>query len=267
MPATENLRKSALFTENFSQRSWARKDQDPKTGHERLAQAWGVVCALLLHGAIVALLLSMEVKRTPIEPPRPMWVSLVQVPEPKPPAPVVEPPEPEPVVRRPPPRPQPKPTPNPQPVQAPDSAPAVQPTPAAPIIASDAPSSTAVREAPANPAPNPVPPAPVAEAPAPEPPSAPLSEPRFDAAYLNNPAPAYPSLSRRLGEQGRVLVRVHVDAQGIPTSVVLRASSGHERLDTVALDTVRRWKFVPARRGAEPVSAWVIVPIVFNLRS
>jgi protein TonB len=70
-----------------------------------------------------------------------------------------------------------------------------------------------------------------------------------------------------LGEQGKVLLRVHVDEQGMPTSVVVRTSSGFERLDNVALETVRRWKFVPAKRGNDPVSAFVIVPIVFNLRS
>lgn len=94
-----------------------------------------------------------------------------------------------------------------------------------------------------------------------------LVAPRFDAAYLNNPAPPYPPLSRRLGEQGRVMVRVFVEPGGAPAQVELRASSGHRRLDAAAVEAVRRWRFVPARRGAEPVGAWVLVPISFNLRS
>lgn len=108
--------------------------------------------------------------------------------------------------------------------------------------------------------------APVAQVPAassePEP-----TAPRFDAAYLDNPPPAYPPLSRRLGEQGRVLVRVFVEPGGSPKQVELRASSGHRRLDAAAVAAVRRWRFVPARRGEEPVGAWVLVPISFNLRS
>ncbi len=96
---------------------------------------------------------------------------------------------------------------------------------------------------------------------------APVTPPRFNADYLNNPAPPYPSLSRRLHEEGRVMLRVLVDARGLPERVELRDSSGHERLDKVALETVRHWKFVPARRGEEAVSAWVIVPISFRLRS
>jgi TonB family C-terminal domain len=114
--------------------------------------------------------------------------------------------------------------------------------------------STRVAQAPAAPVP--------AASSEPEP-----TAPRFDAAYLDNPPPAYPPLSRRLGEQGRVLVRVFVEPGGSPAQVELRASSGHRRLDAAAVAAVRRWRFVPARRGAEPVGAWVLVPITFNLRS
>ena len=89
--------------------------------------------------------------------------------------------------------------------------------------------------------------------------------PRFDAAYLHNEAPAYPALSRRVREQGRVLVRVLVDVNGVAASVELSASSGSARLDQSALDAVKRWKFVPARKGELPVSAWVVVPILFSL--
>ena len=94
-----------------------------------------------------------------------------------------------------------------------------------------------------------------------------VTQPRFDADYLNNPAPPYPALSRRLGETGRVMLRVLVDRQGLPERIELRSSSGFERLDKTALDTVKRWKFVPARRGDEAVSEWVLVPISFSLRS
>ncbi len=89
--------------------------------------------------------------------------------------------------------------------------------------------------------------------------------PRFDAAYLDNPAPSYPPLSRRAGEQGRVLLRVHVTADGLADDVQVRESSGFARLDTAAQETVRRWRFVPARQGDRQVAAWVIVPINFAL--
>ncbi len=89
---------------------------------------------------------------------------------------------------------------------------------------------------------------------------------RFDAAYLQNPAPFYPAPARRRGEEGRVLLRVFVESSGLPGKVELHSSSGFTLLDQSALDAVGRWKFVPARRGSEAVPAWVVVPIVFNLR-
>lgn len=94
-----------------------------------------------------------------------------------------------------------------------------------------------------------------------------LQPPRFDTAYLDNPAPAYPRLSRRLGEEGTVLLRVHVDASGRPAQIELKQSSGHTRLDAAALDTVRQWRFTPARLGESAVAGWVVVPLSFSLRS
>lgn len=92
------------------------------------------------------------------------------------------------------------------------------------------------------------------------------SQPRFDADYLDNPKPVYPAISRRLGEQGRVVLRVNVTSDGASGEVQLHTSSGSPRLDQSALDTVRRWEFVPARLGTEPVAAWVLVPIAFTLK-
>jgi protein TonB len=91
--------------------------------------------------------------------------------------------------------------------------------------------------------------------------------PRFDAAYLQNPAPAYPPLARRMGERGRVLLRVLVTAEGTADRVELNTSSGSSRLDIAALETVQRWHFVPARQGERAVAAWVLVPISFSLES
>lgn len=93
-----------------------------------------------------------------------------------------------------------------------------------------------------------------------------LTPPRFDAAYLDNRAPDYPPLSRRLGEQGRVVLRVWVDTDGAAREVQLHASSGYPRLDEAAVAAVKRWRFVPARRGDMPVAEWVRVPIPFVLR-
>lgn len=88
---------------------------------------------------------------------------------------------------------------------------------------------------------------------------------RFDADYLHNPAPPYPALSRRMGEEGKVVLRVSVDPQGTADSVEIKSSSGSPRLDESARKTVRNWKFVPAKRGETAVQSWVLVPIIFKL--
>ena len=123
-----------------------------------------------------------------------------------------------------------------------------------------APQPTVPREVPANVPTAPAPPAPVvAAAPAPV-----VTAARFDADYLNSPPPVYPAQSRRRGEAGRVLLLVKVTPQGLPEKVEVSQSSGYARLDEAALAAVRQWRFVPARRGQEPVSASVIVPIEFR---
>jgi len=88
---------------------------------------------------------------------------------------------------------------------------------------------------------------------------------RFDADYLQNPAPPYPPQSRRLGEEGKVVLRVRVMVEGSAQDVELKTSSGSSRLDESARKTVRQWKFIPAKRGGIAVESWVLVPILFKL--
>jgi len=89
--------------------------------------------------------------------------------------------------------------------------------------------------------------------------------PSSNAAYLNNPPPAYPPLSRRLGEQGRVVVRAYIDVDGTAARAEIRSSSGFERLDQAALQTVLRWRYVPGKRGGQPEAMWFNIPISFVL--
>jgi protein TonB len=111
----------------------------------------------------------------------------------------------------------------------------------------------------------PPPPAPVAESAPPAPPV--VTAARFDADYLSNPKPVYPVASRRLGEEGKVLLRVKVSPGGAPLVVELKQSCGFGRLDEAARAAVERWRFVPARRGDEAIESWVSVPIVFSLQA
>lgn len=93
----------------------------------------------------------------------------------------------------------------------------------------------------------------------------PFSPPRSDADYLHNPRPAYPRLARQQRMQGRVLLEVRVSTEGLPLAIALRSSSGFDLLDQTAAEAVRRWRFVPARRGGRAVEALVEIPIRFVL--
>jgi protein TonB len=115
--------------------------------------------------------------------------------------------------------------------------------------------------APPRPAAPPAPPAP----PAPAPTKPAIDPPRFDLAYLDNPAPAYPVFAKRAREQGTVLLRVDVDARGKVTRIALEKSSGSDRLDSAALAAVKHWRFAPARAGDRAVAGVAIVPINFQL--
>ena len=83
--------------------------------------------------------------------------------------------------------------------------------------------------------------------------------------YLRNPPPQYPAESRKLREEGVVLLKVAVTAAGRAADVQLQRSSGHSRLDEAALRAVRRWEFKPARVGLTAVACAVEVPVRFGL--
>ncbi|MGN5856870.1 energy transducer TonB, partial [Pseudomonas aeruginosa] len=102
-------------------------------------------------------------------------------------------------------------------------------------------------------------------APAPAAAPAPLTPPSANAGYLHNPAPEYPALAMRRGWEGTVLLRVHVLASGSPSEIQVQKSSGREALDQAAVKAVKRWSFVPAKRGDKAEDGWVSVPIDFKL--
>ncbi|MDO8450634.1 MAG: energy transducer TonB [Rhodoferax sp.] len=89
--------------------------------------------------------------------------------------------------------------------------------------------------------------------------------PSSDADYLQNPKPPYPALSKRLGEQGKVVVRVLIGVDGTAQKAEIQQSSGFDRLDQSALATVMRWRYVPGKRAGIPEAMWFNVPISFVL--
>ena len=207
--------------------------------NDRGTRYTGLAIVVVLHAAVIAALLQYEPVRSALTDAMPIMVSLIT------PQPVVE---------------KPREPPNPLPVKPRVPLP---PRESQQIITSTttAPEPTLT--------PTPPPPAPVVVAPPPQPApvaAAPVIPPNFNADYLDNPPPVYPALSRRMGEQGKVMLRVLVNAKGTADKVELRSSSGSGRLDDAALDSVKRWRFVPAKQGDQPVAAWVLIPITFSLK-
>ena len=188
-----------------------------------------------LHAAVIAVVIAAKTVVPQIME-MPLIVDLVQPAE-------IKPPEAKPL-----------PVTKPQPVF---QKPQTRPTPTPVIEATQSQVATANAPVASPPDVKPAPPAPPAEAP--------VVQARFDADYLKNPAPPYPPLSRRMGEEGKVILRVSVNPQGGADQVEIRSSSGSQRLDESAVNTVKHWKFIPAKRGDSAVQSWVLVPIVFKL--
>ncbi len=72
-------------------------------------------------------------------------------------------------------------------------------------------------------------------------------------------------MSRRLGEQGKVIVRVFIDTMGQPQQAEIKQSSGFERLDQTALNTVLKWPYQPGKRNGVAEAMWLQVPLEFKL--
>ena len=89
--------------------------------------------------------------------------------------------------------------------------------------------------------------------------------PSSDAQYLQNPKPTYPPMSRRLGEQGTVLVQVLIGPDGNAQKGEIKKSSGFSRLDQAAMATVLKWRYVPGKRAGVAEAMWFTVPIAFAL--
>lgn len=89
--------------------------------------------------------------------------------------------------------------------------------------------------------------------------------PSSHAHYSTNPQPPYPKKSRRLGEQGKVVLAVEVDHEGRVSQIQLSLSSGYPRLDHSALEAVRSWQFIPGKKAGTSQKMWVTIPINFVL--
>lgn len=202
----------------------------------------GLVVVLLLHAGLVAALLQIGAVREALRESAPLFVSFVS-------------PE----------QPQAEPAP---PVPAP---PRAQPRPLlpSPLIASERPATTPTESV--------AMPTPVAEAPAAQAGAEPTPAQASATAgpttpkvvtsvqYVRPPQVEYPMASRRLGEMGRVVVRVLIDRSGNAERVELHQPSRHPRLNDAALKATREALYRPYTENGEAQVVWALVPVLFEL--
>jgi protein TonB len=201
-----------------------------------------IVSIAVLHAGVATLWQS-----TPALAPVPKKEIIVEMVKPKEPE-KIEPPKPLPQKLAPPPKAAPR------PVAKPAPAPAPAPRKAEPI-ADNAPKPELALP--------PAPPAPPVQKV--EPVQEKVTQPIGYAGYLHNPPPVYPSNAERMGIEGKVVLKVHVLANGKPDTIEIQNSSGKKMLDEAAIAAVRGWMFTPSHRGQTPIDGWATVPIQFKL--
>jgi protein TonB len=115
---------------------------------------------------------------------------------------------------------------------------------------------------PAAAAPSPAAPSPAAATPGP----ARIELPSLDARYSDQDATVYPAMSRRLGEEGTTVYNVLIGTDGKAVNARLVKSSGFERLDKAAYDTIMRRRYSPGTRDGVPVALSYNAPITWLLK-
>ncbi len=84
-------------------------------------------------------------------------------------------------------------------------------------------------------------------------------------AQCSVPEPFYPNLSRRMGEEGKTLVRLFINESGAVEKVALAQSSGIHRLDQAALDAGMRVRCKPFIEFGKAIKVTAIQPYIFRL--
>jgi len=97
----------------------------------------------------------------------------------------------------------------------------------------------------------------------------PLLDVEFGSAnaprFLNREMPVYPLMARRLGKEGRVLLRLTIDENGKLLNVEVIEGAGYGFTEA-AVDAVRKSTFIPAKSEGKPVMSKALLPIRFSLR-
>ncbi|MDP5009449.1 MAG: energy transducer TonB [Glaciimonas sp.] len=83
--------------------------------------------------------------------------------------------------------------------------------------------------------------------------------------YIQAPRPEYPASAKRMGEEGKVTMRVLINEKGRAERIDIQKSSGSQRLDTAAKQALMRALFKPYTEDGKAIPVYAIVPINFQL--
>ncbi|MDC8446532.1 MAG: energy transducer TonB [Nitrosomonas sp.] len=232
--------------------SLSQKNIDYLGSKQSLVSLPGILFVLIVHGALFHVLWNQRVLPQP-EQLVTLFAEVISLPEPQA-QPEVKP-EPVPVKLQPIQKPEPKPkvrqlvtkapeAPQPQPVVMPDPDPEPEPVEEKSL------------------------PVPAAEVPTkPQMPAGPVTlSSELSVSCPSLTAPTYPAISRRMGEEGKLVLRVELDEDGRIDDARVIDSSGYDRLDKAALEAVRSWRCRPSIRDGQPVRAVALQPFNFVLQ-
>ncbi|MFA5074152.1 MAG: energy transducer TonB [Nitrospirota bacterium] len=83
--------------------------------------------------------------------------------------------------------------------------------------------------------------------------------------YQNQIMPVYPFLARKMGKEGKVLLRLIIDERGKLLSVDVLHDPGFGFAEA-AVKAVKQSRYLPAIQGGNPVLAEALLPITFVLK-
>jgi protein TonB len=86
-----------------------------------------------------------------------------------------------------------------------------------------------------------------------------------DIIFDRQPKPRYPMVSRKLGEEGTVIVKGCIEENGSIKNIEIINGSGYKRLDAEAIEAVRQWTFSGGNQKSKKIISCYRIPIQFVL--
>lgn len=83
--------------------------------------------------------------------------------------------------------------------------------------------------------------------------------------YRHKEIPVYPSMARRLGKEGKVVLRLTIDENGHLVNIEIIEDSGYGFADA-AIAAVKKSTFIPPTMNGKPIRARALLPVKFALR-